>query len=104
LPVDLLEAQAHPFTFLTCGEARCCCESKHTSPRSGVDDDGDDWGPAPAGTEDPVGHDAFAHQITLLHIASCRTFGVPRIYAELRRPGRWVNRKRITRVMRECDI
>ncbi len=72
--------------------------------RSGVDDDGDDWGPAPAGTEDPVGHDAFAHQITLLHIASCRTFGVPRIYAELRRPGRWVNRKRITRVMRECDI
>lgn len=35
LPVDLLEAQAHPFTFLTCVDARCCCGSKHTPSRRG---------------------------------------------------------------------
>ncbi len=48
--------------------------------------------------------DALAHEITVLHIASRRTYGVPRIHAELRRPGRRVNRKRIARVMRERDI
>ncbi|GGU43410.1 hypothetical protein GCM10010289_75250 [Streptomyces violascens] len=40
----------------------------------------------------------------MLHIASHRTYGVPRIHAELRRLGRRVNRKRVARVMREHDI
>ncbi|MFD4785657.1 IS3 family transposase [Streptomyces sp. NPDC058459] len=48
--------------------------------------------------------DALAHEITMLHLASRRTYGVPRIHAELRRLGRRVNRKRIARVMREHDI
>ncbi|WP_443071074.1 IS3 family transposase [Streptomyces sp. NBC_01476] len=48
--------------------------------------------------------DALAHEITVLHIASRRTYGVPRIHAELRRLGRRVNRKRIARVMRERNI
>ncbi|MEU8911634.1 IS3 family transposase [Streptomyces mirabilis] len=48
--------------------------------------------------------DALAHEITVLHIASRRTYGVPRIHAELRRLGRRVNRKRVARVMRERDI
>ncbi|MFC7916652.1 IS3 family transposase, partial [Streptomyces sp. NPDC057386] len=47
--------------------------------------------------------DALAHEITVLHIASRRTYGVPRIHAELRRLGHRVNRKRIARVMRERD-
>ncbi|MFF9690556.1 IS3 family transposase [Streptomyces sp. NPDC014623] len=49
-------------------------------------------------------HDVLAHEITVLHIASRRTYGLPRIHAELRRPGRRVNRKRVARVMRERDI
>lgn len=48
--------------------------------------------------------DALAHEITVLHIASRRTYGVRRIHAELRRLGRRVNRKRIARVMRERHI
>ncbi|MGW0825274.1 IS3 family transposase [Streptomyces sp. NPDC002845] len=48
--------------------------------------------------------DALAHEIRVLHVASRRTYGVPRIHAELRRLGRRVNRKRIARVMRERDI
>ncbi|WP_138899509.1 IS3 family transposase [Streptomyces chryseus] len=48
--------------------------------------------------------DALAHEITVLHIASRKTYGVPRIHAELLRLGRRVNRKRIARVMREHDI
>lgn len=48
--------------------------------------------------------DALAHEITVLHIASRHTYGVPRIHAELRRRGRQVNRKRIARLMRERDI
>ncbi|MCI0385904.1 IS3 family transposase [Streptomyces sp. CNQ085] len=48
--------------------------------------------------------DALAHEITVLHIASRRTCGVPRIHAEPRRLGQRVNRKRIARVMRERDI
>ncbi|GAB2958205.1 IS3 family transposase [Streptomyces heilongjiangensis] len=48
--------------------------------------------------------DALAHEITVLHLASRCTCGVPRIHAELRRLGRRVNRKRIARVMRERDI
>jgi hypothetical protein len=48
--------------------------------------------------------DALAHEITVLHIASRRTYGVWRIHAELRRLGRRVNRKRVARVMRERDI
>jgi transposase InsO family protein len=48
--------------------------------------------------------DVLAHEITVLHIASRRTYGVPRIHAELRRLGRRVNHKRVARVMRERDI
>ena len=38
------------------------------------------------------------------HLASRRTYGVPRIHAGLRRLGQRVNRKRVARVMRERDI
>ncbi|UXY32195.1 IS3 family transposase [Streptomyces sp. HUAS TT20] len=48
--------------------------------------------------------DALAREITVLHVASRCTYGVPRIHAELRRLGQRVNRKRIARVMRERDI
>ncbi|MGY3240671.1 putative transposase [Streptomyces sp. TE4109] len=48
--------------------------------------------------------DALAHEITVLHIASRCTCGVPRIHAELRRLDRRVNRKRVERIMRERDI
>ncbi|MFE6946676.1 IS3 family transposase [Streptomyces chartreusis] len=48
--------------------------------------------------------DRAADPITVLHIASRKTYGVPCIHAELRRLGRRVNRKRIARVMRERDI
>lgn len=48
--------------------------------------------------------DALAYEITVLHIASRRTYGVPRIHAELRRLCRRVNRKRVERVMRERVI
>ncbi|WNI21414.1 IS3 family transposase [Streptomyces sp. ITFR-16] len=48
--------------------------------------------------------DALAHKITLLHVASRKTYGLPRIHAELRRLGRRVNRKRVARVMGERDI
>ncbi|WP_171133995.1 IS3 family transposase [Streptomyces sp. Z423-1] len=49
-------------------------------------------------------NDALGHEITVLHIASRHTYGVPRIHAELRRLGQRVNRKRVARVMRERDI
>ncbi|MFF5161442.1 IS3 family transposase [Streptomyces sp. NPDC000348] len=55
--------------------------------------------------------DALAHEITVLHVASRHTYGVPRIHAELRRLGRRVNRwgcprlrGRVERVMRERGI
>ncbi|MEU9155543.1 IS3 family transposase [Streptomyces sp. NPDC048417] len=48
--------------------------------------------------------DALAHEITVLHIASRCTYGVPRIHAELRRLDRRVNRKRVERIMRERGI
>ncbi|WNI30918.1 IS3 family transposase [Streptomyces sp. ITFR-6] len=48
--------------------------------------------------------DALAHEITVPHLASHRTYGVPSVHAELRRLGRPVNRKRVARVMRERDI
>jgi transposase InsO family protein len=47
---------------------------------------------------------ALAHEITVIHIASRRNYGVPRVTAELRRQGRPVNRKRVERVMREHGI
>ncbi|MEU3283154.1 IS3 family transposase [Streptomyces antibioticus] len=48
--------------------------------------------------------EALAHEITVLHIASRKTYGVPRIHAELRRLGRRVNRKRVARIMRQAGI
>ncbi|MGW6674339.1 IS3 family transposase [Streptomyces vinaceus] len=48
--------------------------------------------------------DALAHEITVLHTASRKTYGVPRIHAELRRLGRRVHRKRIARIMRRAGI
>ncbi|MFE7359382.1 IS3 family transposase [Streptomyces sp. NPDC057543] len=48
--------------------------------------------------------DSLAYEITVLQLASRKTYGVPRIHAELRRLGRQVNRKRVARVMRERDI
>ncbi|MGW3276271.1 IS3 family transposase, partial [Streptomyces kronopolitis] len=48
--------------------------------------------------------EVLAHEITVIHVASRHTYGVPRIHAELRRLGRAVNRKRVARVMRERGI
>jgi transposase InsO family protein len=48
--------------------------------------------------------DVLAHEITVLHLASRGSYGVPRIHAGLRRLGHRVNRKRIERVMRERGI
>ncbi|MFD3678419.1 IS3 family transposase [Streptomyces sp. NPDC058613] len=48
--------------------------------------------------------EALAHEITVIHIASRRNYGVPRVTAELRRQGRPVNHKRVARVMRENGI
>ncbi|CAM5273434.1 IS3 family transposase [Streptomyces atroolivaceus] len=48
--------------------------------------------------------DALAHEITVIHVASRHTYGVPRVHAELRRLGRCVNRKRVARLMREHGI
>lgn len=43
-------------------------------------------------------------EITLIWIGSRRTYGVPRVHAELRRRGRVVNRKKIEHLMREHEI
>ncbi|GHA08994.1 hypothetical protein GCM10010329_34810 [Streptomyces spiroverticillatus] len=48
--------------------------------------------------------DALGQEITVPHVASRHAYGVPRIHAELRRLGQWVNRKLGARVMRERDI
>ncbi|GGJ65934.1 hypothetical protein GCM10010121_090810 [Streptomyces brasiliensis] len=48
--------------------------------------------------------EALAHEITVIHLASRGTYGVPRVHAELRRLGRCVNRKRVARLMREHGI
>ncbi|MDK0523950.1 IS3 family transposase [Streptomyces sp. ML-6] len=39
----------------------------------------------------------LVHEITVIHVGSRQTYGVPRVHAELRRPGRQVNRKRVAR-------
>ncbi|MGQ4365461.1 IS3 family transposase [Streptomyces sp. SAS_272] len=57
-----------------------------------------------AGAARRAADDALAHEITVLHIASRCTYGVPRIHAELRRLDRRVNRKRVEQIMRERDI
>ncbi|MDX3388254.1 IS3 family transposase [Streptomyces niveiscabiei] len=48
--------------------------------------------------------EAPAHEITVIHLASRRNHGVPRVTAELRRQDRLVNRRRVARVMREHGI
>ncbi|MCZ0997523.1 IS3 family transposase [Streptomyces mirabilis] len=48
--------------------------------------------------------EALVHEITVIHVGSRQTYGVPRIHAELRRLGRRVNRKRVARLMREHGI
>ncbi|MFE4968949.1 IS3 family transposase [Streptomyces sp. NPDC056660] len=47
---------------------------------------------------------ALTHEITVIHLASRGTSGVPRVHAELRRLGRSVNHKRVARLMREHGI
>ncbi|BFO16049.1 hypothetical protein SHKM778_24370 [Streptomyces sp. KM77-8] len=47
---------------------------------------------------------ALVHEITVIHLASRGTYGVPRVHAELRRQGQAVNRKRVERLMREHGI
>ncbi|MGY5036021.1 IS3 family transposase, partial [Streptomyces sp. 900116325] len=47
---------------------------------------------------------ALAHEITVIHLASMGTYGVPRVTAELRRQDHPVNHKRVERVMREHAI
>ncbi|WP_210581930.1 IS3 family transposase [Streptomyces sp. GESEQ-4] len=48
--------------------------------------------------------EALAHEITVIHIASRGTYGVPRVTVELHRLQRVVNHKRVERVMREHRI
>ncbi|MCY0931867.1 IS3 family transposase [Streptomyces sp. H27-H1] len=48
--------------------------------------------------------EALAHEITVIHLASKGTYGVPRVTADLRRHGHRVNRKRVERAMREHGI
>ncbi|WP_405595644.1 IS3 family transposase [Streptomyces sp. NBC_01092] len=48
--------------------------------------------------------EAFPHEVTVIHVGSCQTYGVPRGHAELGRLGRLVNRKRIARIAREYCI
>ncbi|MFE5096479.1 IS3 family transposase [Streptomyces sp. NPDC056638] len=40
----------------------------------------------------------MAHEITVIHLAPRRNYGVPRVTAELRRRGRPVNHKRVERL------
>ncbi|MFK0287997.1 IS3 family transposase [Streptomyces sp. NPDC090499] len=47
---------------------------------------------------------ALAHEITVIHLASRKSYGVPRVTAALRRHGRVVNHKRVARIMREHRI
>ncbi|MGW3933719.1 IS3 family transposase [Streptomyces microflavus] len=47
---------------------------------------------------------ALVHEITVIHVGSRQTYGVPRVHAELRRLGQAVNRKRAARLMREHGI
>lgn len=47
---------------------------------------------------------ALAHEITVIHLASRKNYGVPRVTAALRRQGRGVNHKRVARIMREHRI
>ncbi|MFF4731212.1 IS3 family transposase [Streptomyces mirabilis] len=49
-------------------------------------------------------HEALAHTITVIHVASRQTYGVLRSHAEPRRLGQRVNRKRVARVIRERGI
>lgn len=46
----------------------------------------------------------LAEQIEQIHQASRKTYGSPRIQAELRAQGRCCGRKRIARLMRQCGI
>lgn len=62
------------------------------------------WVAAGAGEARRRADVALAHEITVIHIASRRNYGVPRVTAQLRRQGRVVNRKRVERVMREHGI
>ncbi|MFE4679636.1 IS3 family transposase [Streptomyces sp. NPDC056728] len=48
--------------------------------------------------------EALVHEITVIHVGSRQTYGVPRVHAALRRLGRRVNRKRVARLMREHGI
>ncbi|MGW6260850.1 IS3 family transposase [Streptomyces sp. NPDC055085] len=48
--------------------------------------------------------EALAHEMTVIHIASRRNYGVPRITAELRRRDTAVSHKRVERVMRKYGI
>lgn len=62
------------------------------------------WRESEAARARQAADDSLAHEITVLHLASRKAYGVPRIHSELRRLGRQVNRKRVARVMRERDI
>ncbi|MFE9728843.1 IS3 family transposase [Streptomyces sp. NPDC005794] len=48
--------------------------------------------------------EVLGHEIAVIHVASKRTYGVPRVTAQLRRQGRLVNHKRVERIMRERGI
>ncbi|MFC9534460.1 IS3 family transposase [Streptomyces sp. NPDC056975] len=45
--------------------------------------------------------EALVHEITVIHVGSRQTYGVPRVHAVLRRLGRRVNRKRVARTYQD---
>ncbi|WP_407288853.1 IS3 family transposase [Streptomyces sp. BP-8] len=48
--------------------------------------------------------EALTHEITVIHLGSSGTYGVPRVHAKLQRLGQRVNRKRVAWLMRAHGI
>ena len=49
-------------------------------------------------------HDRDLALIPQIHAGSCGTYGYRRVHAELRADGHMINRKRVARLMRLCDL
>jgi putative transposase len=62
-----------------------------------------DWKDRPPSKRDQE-NAALTHQITEIHARSRRTYGYPRVHAELRALGVRCSRKRVARLMRKADL
>ncbi|MER6694687.1 IS3 family transposase [Streptomyces minutiscleroticus] len=58
----------------------------------------------PAAEARQAEEDELADEIRKIHTCSRGAYGAPRVTAALRRKGRWINRKKVERIMRERDI